>query len=133
MAALLIVKLRYADMPNLVDIGQIVNGYQLFSTVQVTGTVFPTRPTSNFFNFFGAQGQYTDGPTITYVTLTGSQIIRTLMTSIPPIRLFELVEAGWPVDSLFNVCVQNVNALSNAKAREQARPADPEFAKLLRA
>src|SRR5262249_26262839 len=85
----------------------------------------------DFFHL-GGTGRYLDRPTVTFVPLTGSDFIRTLMTPIPPIRLFELIESGWRIDLLFNACVQSGNGLSNAKASGTRRAADPDFFVLLK-
>ena len=127
-----IVKLRYADTPVFLEVGQIISGYQLEGTVSVAGTLNSASALGDVLSL-GTAGRYTDRPTITYTPLTGAHFMHVLMTPVPPPALFTLIEQGWPVDMLMQIGVQRINGISNSKSGARGQAADPDFARLLTA
>jgi hypothetical protein len=132
-----LVKLRYGDTPVFLDVGQIVSGYTLETTVQAGGTIFssagtvPGVPDSSVS--VGAQGRFTDRPTITYAPLVGERFARAMMTPLPPSALLGLIQAGYPVDMVLRLTVHEANGIRNRYGGDlRARSADPEFHALLR-
>jgi hypothetical protein len=131
-----IVKLRYADVPVFMDVGQVISGYELEGTLTAGGGILTGNKGAqgnlgDFLNF-GAGGRYLDRPTVTYSPLTGADFIKTMMTPFPPGAIMFLVEAGWPVDVLLQVGVQAVNGLRNEKGGMHGHSADPEFIEVMR-
>jgi hypothetical protein len=132
-----LVKLRYGDTPVFLDVGQIISGYTLEGTLSAGGTIFntpggvPGVPDSSVI--LGAQGRYTDRPTITYAPLVGERFARAMMTPLPPPAILSLIQSGYPVDAVLRLAVHEVNGLRNRYGGDfRARPADPEFYALLR-
>ncbi len=127
-----IVKLRYADTPVFLDVGQIISGYQLQGTVAIGGSVSSTSYYGDILSM-GSTGSFTDKPTITYTPLTGAHFIQVMITPIPPPALLMRVEEGWPIDILLQMGAQSINGLSNRKSGMQGQAADPDFLRLLAA
>ena len=129
-----IVRLRYADTPVFLEVGQVISGYEVEGTFSAGGTIGnKTAPGAlgDFVNL-GGSGRYLDRPTVTYSPLTGADFIKTMMTPFPPGAIMFLIESGWPVDVLLQISVQAINGLRNQKGGAFARPADPEFVELIR-
>jgi hypothetical protein len=132
-----LVKIRYGDTPVFLDVGQIISGYTLEGTLSAGGTIFSTSgvvpgvPDSSVV--LGAQGRYTDRPTITYAPLVGERFARSMMTPLPPPAILSLIQAGYPVDAVLRLAVHEINGIRNRYGGDlRARPADPEFYALLR-
>jgi hypothetical protein len=122
-----IVKMRFADMPVFVDVGTIVSGYSLETTVNGRlgwGDSFTGGSTQGL----GAQGKFTDRPTITYMPKTGNDYLRSILEPIEPKSLLALIQAGYSSELLFTWAVEAINGVHNwsATARNN-RAADPEF------
>ena len=122
-----IVKLRYVDMPVFVDVGSIVSGYSLSTTVN--GTLgFGNSFTGGNAQGLGASGTYTDRPTITYMPKTGDGYLKAILEPVEPRRLLALVQAGYSAELLFTWAVEAINGVRNwtATTKNRSTP-DPEF------
>jgi hypothetical protein len=129
-----IVKLRYADTPVFLEVGQVISGYEVEGTLSAGGAIgSKTAPGAlgDFVNL-GASGRYLDRPTVTYAPLTGPDFIKTMMTPFPPSAVMFLIEAGWPVDVVIRAGVQAINGLRNHKGGLLGHPPDPEFVELVK-
>src|SRR5688500_8586239 len=127
-----IVKLRYCDPPIFVDVGQIVAGYSLETTVSA-GASFPDNAAfGGNTGTLGGAARYTDRPTITYTPLTGNRFIKGLMTPLPPESVFFTIQSGWPADAVLFATVASINGLKNQETALGAlAPPQPEFLRAL--
>ena len=133
-ALLNVVKMRYADNPVFLDVGQIVSGYTFQGTVTGTyGQNYPFGAPGNLTNYsVGAQGTYIDRPTITYTPLTGQQYMKGLVTPIAPSSVLFLLQAGYAADFIMLMTVESINGLNNYSiAPARANSGDPEFFQLV--
>ena len=129
-----IVKIRYADTPVFLEVGQVISGYEVEGSLSAGGTIGTKNAAGALGDFvnFGAGARYLDRPTVTYSPLTGPDFIKTMMTPFPPGAVMFLVETGWPADLILQISVQTINGLRNHKGGPSGHPPDPSFLEILR-
>ncbi len=132
-----IVKLRYADFPVFLEVGQVIAGYQLQTTVSagfgiqnyIANSVGGPIPAVG--GTVGAAGSYTDRPTVMYAPLTGTDFIKKLMTPIPPSAVLFLLQSGYSANVVMQIAVDSINGVASESRRVgMKRPADPQFRRL---
>ncbi len=76
--------------------------------------------------------QLQQSPTFTFQPVTGEQFADTFMRPLPPSELLPFVLSGLPIDVLFRLGVQSINALENATSfTRTANAGSPGFFLLL--
>ena len=125
-----VVKVRYLDPPMFLNVAQVVATYTFEGTASVNLPDWegvPSGPAA------GLEGRWAESPTITYDPLVGEKFTKSLLQPIPPVSLFSLVQAGWPIDVIFAIGVRSINGLYATSSIEALkRPGDTDFYRLLK-
>lgn len=120
-----VVRLRYADAPVFLDVASIINSYTVGGNASARAQI-PSSIDPNVFEA-GAVHNWSNTPTVTYQPLIGDRFTRSLLTPIPPVSIFRLLQGGWPATVVFQTVVGSINGLRNAST---SIPADPGFVEL---
>lgn len=132
-----IVKLRYGDTPFFVDVAQIVSGYslgeQLSPTLGVGAALTRVAPFADrLFGNVVWQTAYVDRPTISYAPQTTPQFIRNLSLPLPPSAVLYLMQAGYPLDLVFDLTLDSINGMrGRVLTGPEVQPASPDYVRIV--
>lgn len=123
-----VVRLRYSDAPVFLEVSSIINSYSIGGKANALATL-PSRIDPNVFEL-GAEGAWSNTPTITYQPLMGDRFTKSLLQPVPPSAVFQLLQGGWPADIVLKTVVGSINGLRNDFS---GIAADDDFEKLVQA
>ncbi|MCO5171486.1 MAG: hypothetical protein M9894_34730 [Planctomycetes bacterium] len=124
-----LVRLRYLDTPQFLEVGSVTANYQFEAGIGGTAN-FPYRRNDFTTNTFNANARigWLERPTITMQPLQGERFVTQMLTPIPLETLLLLVHSGWSIERVLRVCVQHVGGVPNAPTAAGPAPAvAPEF------
>lgn len=115
MMLLNIIKVRYLEPPTFLSVGQVVSNFSFQTSANIDNTMV-----------------YADNPTITFFPLTGEKFLKAFLNPIDPAWIFAMVQAGYPVDFILQLCLESLNGIQNQSSRDMLqRTADPTFYQIL--
>lgn len=129
-----VVRIRYGDAPSFLDVSSVVSSYAVGGQLSAGGMINSNLTSVAPWNTatFGAGAAYQDRPTISYTPLQGDKFTKSLMRPIPPVGIFQLIQAGYPADFVLLVTVRLLNGVANQSSMGgQVQQAAPEFYPLL--
>ncbi len=132
-----IVKLRYFDTPFFTDVAQVVSGYSVGGQVSPSlGFINSFFPGASFgdrlIGSVALQGAYIDRPTVSYAPQTRPDFIRNLTVPLPPTAVLYLMQAGYPVDLVFDLTLDAINGIpGRSVSGGQVRPASPDYHRIV--
>ena len=121
-----VVSLRYGDAPMFLDVSSIINSYSMAGKASAR-LELPSRIDPNVFEL-GAEGTWSNSPTVTYQPLLGARFTNSMLQPVPPTAILRLVQSGWSADLVFRTVLRSVNGLRNASSGVEG---DPRFKDLV--
>jgi hypothetical protein len=124
-----LIKIRYVDAPVFLEVSSIISQYAIEGQINL-GAQWSNIDSQTL----GGSGKFTDRPTVTYSPLAGEKFTRNLMTPIPVRAFLSMIQADYPADIMFKICIQTINGVGNRfGGKVSGRSADPNFYRLIKA
>lgn len=122
-----IVRLRYREPAEFVDIGGVAAQYSFEGNASINGNVIDGI--LNLQNLgLQAGGSGAERPTITYSPLRGRQFELCVVTPVEVGTLWLLANKGWRVDRIVRLSLRSMNFLDNATSAGGPTPSEkPEY------
>lgn len=129
-----LVKLKYRDSPSFLQVSSISTNRQWATTAGINAPLGDSIYSAGNLVPLSAGTSYTENPTVTYTPLMGESFVKQMLSPIPIETLILLFQAGWPVDTVIRLVVQEVNDLENASPASGPTPQrEPVFRQFLEA
>jgi hypothetical protein len=128
-----IVRMRYREPAEFVDIGGVAAQYSFEGSASVNGNL--VDGVLDLQNLgLGASGTAAERPTITYAPLRGKQFELCVLAPVDVGTVWLLANKGWRVDRILRVSLRSMNFLDNATSAGGPTPSTkPEYEAFLQA
>ena len=129
-----VVRTRYGDIPEFVEVPSIVNGFEHSRSVNGSfgSNILPNNSLLNALTLgVGGNRTVSDRPTVTYLPQTGNEFTRNLMNPLPPSTVLNLIESGYPADVVLELTVESINGVRNLGFTGGLQTEDPAFQQVL--
>jgi len=123
-----VVRMRYGDAPMFLDVASVINSYSFGGKANAAASL-PSVTDPNVFSF-GAEGTWSNTPTVTYQPLLGDRFTRSMLHPIPPAAVFQMLQAGWAAELVMTTVLNSINGLRNDS---YGAVGDPGFSEVVRA
>ncbi|MDR1458555.1 MAG: hypothetical protein LBI37_03485 [Puniceicoccales bacterium] len=121
-----LVRLKYRDTPYFLEVSGITESRTLKASAGLGKTQWNVNahnsgPTAVMaFPMLGAEENIS--PTITYSPLQGDKFVKNLVDPISLEVVLMMVQAGWSINRVFDLCVERINSLDNASSASGPTP-----------
>ena len=124
------VRMKYRDNPFFLEINSITHAQEQSGKFDLNFEKTIIGGSNRYQGILkpGIGGASIERPTVYYTPLTGKAFIEKLLTPIQLPIIISLVQSGWRVDRVFNLCIERINNLYNAPTASGPTPiAKPKF------
>jgi hypothetical protein len=106
-----LVRLCNNETPVFLDVNSVIAQYQVDAHAQIGLELGFSAAPGDTLTTSGVGAGWMERPTITYAPRSGPKFIRSLLTSLPPVAIFALVQGNWPVEDVVWGVVKSINGV----------------------